>query len=275
MTPAIRLAFAACIATVTFASAALAQPDEEPTDHLQCYRVADPFAFRGRVDLAGPQFGVDESCRIRVKSLRFCRPVSKSVLRLGPAAPPLGDVPGQPLENDYLCYKVACPRELITDRTVTDQFGTRTLSFQRRHDGEGRLRAQLLCTPAFKEEVTTTTQPPQTTTTMEPTTTTLPPPTTTVPATCGGPGPTCGGACPSGEECFFSEAFDGCHCAPEPCTGFCFCITNNPCEVPDDCRPPTQGNCLPGAQRCHGQSCTSHANCPAGQPCADITPFLQ
>ena len=43
--------------------------------------------------------------------------------------------------GDRICYDVKCPKVIIDDQEVTDQFGTRTLT---------KFKAKMVCTPAVK-----------------------------------------------------------------------------------------------------------------------------
>ncbi len=106
------------------------------------------------------QFQLTGNCRLVGKAAEFCVPVEKTVVNAGDAPGSLIGS-GQDLsDNDYVCYKIKCPRQTIPDTTVSDQFSVRGLT---------RIKtAGKLCVPAVKGVATTTT----TTTT----TTSLPPP---------------------------------------------------------------------------------------------------
>jgi hypothetical protein len=111
-------------------------------DHLKCYKVKDALSLAGTADLDTPQFGADPACRVS-KAKLFCVPATKTGVAVtdratGTLITPLPVSGPQP--GDRMCYKVRCPN-LPPDQSVTDQFGNRTLS---------KLRAALLCTPAFK-----------------------------------------------------------------------------------------------------------------------------
>jgi hypothetical protein len=120
------------------ASAASAQV----ADHLQCYKIKDPVALKGVVDLDSPQLGAAAGCRVS-KAKLFCVPAEKTVVSASNGAQPLVPLPhgGPAVATDGVCYKVKCPTVTLADQQVTDQFGTRTLS---------KLKASMLCTPAVK-----------------------------------------------------------------------------------------------------------------------------
>jgi len=108
-------------------------------DHLKCYRVKDPLKLKGVVDLTPTQespFDVEEGCKI-AKAKKYCIPVMKDVDESATNVPVV-PFPGQPLVDDYICYKVRCPEVDIT-RDIVDQFGTRRLE---------KFKARELCVPA-------------------------------------------------------------------------------------------------------------------------------
>ncbi len=223
-----------------------------PFDHYKCYRVRDTAKFKSVVDLTAfqTQFNVDPQCEVKGKAKIFCVPVIKDVLKLTyPKNSTLTPVvmPGQDLAEDRLCYKIKCPKAVIADEEVQDQFGTRRI---------GKFKASLLCTNAIKTSFTTTT-----------TTTTLPQGCTLDAAgqcsgTCPIPGDICAiqvdGTCdcgPQQHDCSFDPAIGICGgLCPIPgdvCTtfpgGFCDCVPPQPCA-------------MDAAGVCGGQ-------CPAGQVC--------
>mgnify|MGYP000328604754 CR=1 FL=1 len=130
-------------------------------DHLTCYKAKDSQKIDAQVtlDAIQNQFDPPGGCRVIGKAKLFCVPTDKTVQQLlvnkQPATPQT--VTG-PSAGDVVCYKVKCPATAIGDELVSDQFGTRTLS---------GFKVSLLCAPAVKGSVPTTT----TTTTTVPTTT--------------------------------------------------------------------------------------------------------
>jgi uncharacterized protein DUF1566 len=115
-------------------------------DHLKCYKVKDALNLGGTADLDTPQFGADPGCKIS-KALLFCVPATKANVAVTnkTTKTPITPLPVSGLNpGDRICYKVKCPTPAtpIPDQSVTDQFGNRTVS---------KLKAALVCTPAFKE----------------------------------------------------------------------------------------------------------------------------
>jgi hypothetical protein len=111
-------------------------------DHLKCYKIKDPLALKGVLDVDTPQFGADPGCRVS-KAKLFCVPASKTVVSVedkvtGPITPL--PVLGAPTSDDRVCYKLKCP-VAPADQQVTDQFGTRTLDL---------VKTSYVCTPAVK-----------------------------------------------------------------------------------------------------------------------------
>lgn len=137
------LTFVATILGLALAAPALTQT---PTDHLQCYKVADPTKLKGILDIDSPQLGLTTGCKISNAKL-FCVPASKTVRETSGRVLPVG---GQTLSDDRVCYKIKCPKPFPPDQEVTDQFGNRVL---------GKLKPTIICTPAVKGP------PPSTTTT--------------------------------------------------------------------------------------------------------------
>src|SRR5262249_12048834 len=82
-------------------------------DHLKCYRVRDA-ATRARytsaIDTRDPaDFPVEAGCVVRVPASVLCVAARQIVI----SPPPPGTPAGQP-SQDYLCYKVKCPRNKPT-----------------------------------------------------------------------------------------------------------------------------------------------------------------
>jgi hypothetical protein len=163
-------------------------------DHLECYKIKDPLALRGIVDLDSPQFGVAAGCSVS-KAKMFCVPAEKTVIQATDknGAITLLDVPG-PDPGDRICYKIKCPAVTIPDQQVSDQFGTRTIT---------KFKTAMMCTPAVKG------LPPSTTTTT--TTTTLP----LLPD---------GSACTLAAQCVSASCVDGV-CCNTACAGTCQACT--------------------------------------------------
>jgi hypothetical protein len=140
MTRSLRLATVA-VALLVCGGPAQAQ------DHEKCYKIKDPVALTGIVDLTTPQFGLEPGCVIG-RGTYFCAPASKTVVsatdkKTGVAITPL-PVFAPPAPVDRICYRIKCPvppPPFPPDQTVTDQFGTRLLS---------KFRASFVCTPAVK-----------------------------------------------------------------------------------------------------------------------------
>ena len=112
-------------------------------DHLQCYQVRDALNLGAVVDLDSPQLGLAAGCKVS-RAKYFCVPAKKTVVSAVDRATglPLAPLPvGGPDAGDRLCYKVKCPTPStsIPARSVTDQFGNRTVA---------KFKASFLCTPA-------------------------------------------------------------------------------------------------------------------------------
>ena len=106
-------------------------PANRPFDHLKCYRIKDPFRFKASArisPLQNPPLSLAPGCRIKVTAREFCVPAHK---QLGPTLStniPFEDLSGQDLINDFLCYKIRCPRQDQPKRlAVADQFGRRVI----------------------------------------------------------------------------------------------------------------------------------------------------
>jgi hypothetical protein len=147
--------YTALLAAIAVAAAAAtpagAQP-APPYDHLTCFKMRDSFGAAdskftalASFESLQAQFGISPACRVRVKATQFCVPARKQLDDSGGA--PVTDFVGQPLDNDFICYKVACPKipEGIPDLEVEDQFGRRSLTGFKNS-------IQTICTPARKVE---------------------------------------------------------------------------------------------------------------------------
>lgn len=129
---------------------AAAQDQDRYPDHLRCYKIKDSGNFLAQADFLTNdmqrQLLPDEKgCKIRVKSLEFCVPVQKDRVFNpdNPKEAPHEDFVGQALDNDFLCYKVTCPKSdfAVNPLPVLDQFGERDIKLS---------RTTKLCAPARK-----------------------------------------------------------------------------------------------------------------------------
>jgi hypothetical protein len=71
-------------------------------DHLKCYKMKDPHNFTAVANLTpfqNPPFPVEPGCKIKVKGLEFCIPVTKTLVP-GTSNAPSAPVVGQPLQNE-------------------------------------------------------------------------------------------------------------------------------------------------------------------------------
>ena len=125
-------------ATVAVAFLALALPAisqaQNVNDHLKCYKIKDSHRYSAVADLITnsdqSMYPSEAGCRIMVKSKEFCLPINKDRI-LQPNSKrdaPHEDVVGQDLTNDFLCYKVRCPKDPTgamppSAQDVVDQFG--------------------------------------------------------------------------------------------------------------------------------------------------------
>jgi hypothetical protein len=189
LTPSVGLSAGVCCFDPTKTCDAADGCDEGPCgppcdDHLKCYRIIDPLALEGVVDIDTKQFGLEPGCKIESAKV-FCVPATKHVREatdLGASPPePIDLLPifGPPAPGDRICYSIKCPKPYPEDQVVSDQFGTREVK---------RLRPTMLCTPAVKRV------PP-------------PPP-------CGETSPECNGQCPPDLECAPVPGADVCGAWP-------------------------------------------------------------
>jgi hypothetical protein len=142
----------------------------QPFDHLQCHKMKDPHKFDAVVDLEPlqvPVFLPAAGCKIKVKGKEFCVPTNKQVQSTDA---PAEAVVGQEQTHDFICYKMKCPKAVISDTEVTDQFGTRMLT-NLKPSGK-------ICVPAVKGG------PPPTVTTTTTSTTSTSTTSTTLPTSC-------------------------------------------------------------------------------------------
>jgi|GEM_PF-2223226 len=143
-------------ATVTVAFLALALPAisqaQDVNDHLKCYKIKDSHKYSAVADLVTnsdqSMYPSEAGCKIMVKSKEFCLPINKDRIMQpdNKRDAPHEDVVGQDLTNDFLCYKVRCPRDPTgamppSAQDVVDQFGQRVI---------GGFRTIRMCTPAWK-----------------------------------------------------------------------------------------------------------------------------
>src|SRR5262245_49826180 len=135
-------------------------------DHLKCYKIKDSVKKATyTADLGGlvPEPG----CEVKLPGKLLCVATAKTNVNPTPPGAPDGSPAGA-----FVCYKTKCPKAATPVVTVTDQFGTRTVTPS---------TAQLLCAPVLPATPpTTTTNPSASTTTMSTatstTTTTISPP---------------------------------------------------------------------------------------------------
>ena len=133
---------ATALVAVVICVALAAPTTAQVPDHLKCFKVKDPLRPAGTADLNTPQFGADAGCILK-KAMLFCVPATKTNVTVTDKATgnPITPLPvSGPDPGDRICYKAKCPN-VPADQSVTDQFGNRTLS---------KLKASLVCTPAFK-----------------------------------------------------------------------------------------------------------------------------
>jgi hypothetical protein len=234
------------------------QPGTGPFDHLKCYKITSPKKVKALADLTPlqPQFPVEPGCKV-TGPVAFCVPVCKSNVQ----PPPPGGVPVGPQEGDHLCYKIACPKSVPTLPAAQDQFGTFPLKFG---------KAELLCTPAIKSGVPTT----STTTTSSSSSTT----TSTIHCRFDLAVNGCIGGCATpGTQCVqLSANFCDCvkppvccECGPAPavclntsgtCPASCTTVPNATCDT-------TTGHCECGSCNdaglvCNGIPCSTNQPCP-------------
>jgi hypothetical protein len=158
-------------------------------DHLLCYKMTDPIKLQTYTDMIAelqPEF-TQKGCLI-IKPVKFCVPATKHVNVAASKAAPLNpNIIGQPLKNDYVCYKTLCKQPVPPpDKLVFDQFGARL---------EEKFQPTEICVPAAKR-----------------------------PPFCGTYNNKCQGACPDPKlECKIVKANGTatCDCAPKstPCGG--------------------------------------------------------
>jgi hypothetical protein len=105
-------------------------------DHLECFKPKDTVKLKAVADLVGPGLYAATGCKLGPAN-NYCTPVIKQVTETNVPVIPL---PGQNLTNDFICYKMKCPKVALTQGAV-DQFGARTLT---------KMKQQQLCVPAQK-----------------------------------------------------------------------------------------------------------------------------
>ncbi len=114
-------------------------------NHEKCYKIKDPLKFAGNVDLSST-FGLEAGCVVS-SAKYFCVPASKTVNSATDVTTGLPIVPlplyAPPAPSDRICYKIKCPKSVIADQSVTDQFGNRT------YPGS-KFKAVFMCTPAVQ-----------------------------------------------------------------------------------------------------------------------------
>ncbi|MCC6847358.1 MAG: hypothetical protein IT294_02565 [Deltaproteobacteria bacterium] len=283
------IASAAAVLTLSVTSVAAAQL-VPIFDHLKCYAIKDyaPKAVY-KVDLLPeqrPPFNLETGCKVVVPAKLFCIDVAKQNAQ----PPPPGAAPG-PKASDYLCYKLACPKQTLPTLLVNDQFGSRDVTVK---------PPKFLCAPATKEIQHQTPTPTATATPIAPTET----PTATRTPGCAfdtaAGGGQCAGPCPpsgSGnpQQCVFVINADGtadCDCRePDPacqsagahvCAGPCpdprdqcrvapddSCVCSHPCSLDPTAVPQCSGDCPDPTEVCvvnttGGCDCRPPNNPPCG-----------
>jgi hypothetical protein len=179
-------------------------------DHMLCYKMTDSFNFGTpppTVDMLAqlqPEF-TQNGCTL-VKPVEFCVPADKTVTS---GANPNPNIVGAPLQNDYTCYSVQCPKQVEpASKVATDQFGTHV---------QKNYRPSTVCVPAVKD-----------------------------PVECGGVGTSatgaamCNGACPTGDTCQFDRKNKICTCTGQTaCTGKpnSAGLCGGPCPAGQVCAP--------------------------------------
>jgi len=102
-------------------------------DHLKCYKVKDSAA---KVTYTATVTGLttETGCQIKVPAQMCCVPAEKSNVT---PPPPGGGGTGVP--NTFCCYKLKCAKATLSPQSVSDQFGTRSVTPS---------TAKLLCAPS-------------------------------------------------------------------------------------------------------------------------------
>src|SRR5262245_53633749 len=112
--------FVALIAALTLPALASAQPVQ---DHLKCYKVKDSRAKASyTADLGG--LVSEPGCLIKVPGTMLCVEATKTNVN---PPPPDGTDNGRPAGR-FLCYKLKCPKPVLTPLPWHDQFGATTLT---------------------------------------------------------------------------------------------------------------------------------------------------
>ena len=166
--------------TALVLQAATAPAQGTVPDHLFCYKMQDPLQISTAVDMLAelqPEFS-QKGCVLK-KAVQFCVPAVKANAI---PAPPNPNIVGQPLQDDYICYKATCPDSVRpASKVVTDQFGQRL---------EKQFQPVTVCVPAKKTPLGC----PVGSTTAA----------------------TCGGACPPPGRCHFDGKTKECECVDTP-----------------------------------------------------------
>jgi hypothetical protein len=110
------IAFALLVSgTVAPIGAALAQP---VSDHLGCYRVKDP-AARKRFSVTLTNAGGTQTCTATTPATSAC--LASQVTAIVPTPPGVG--PSADAAEDFLCYRVKCPKAPRSSAETTDELG--------------------------------------------------------------------------------------------------------------------------------------------------------
>jgi hypothetical protein len=88
--------------------------EKEGTTHLKCYKVRDAQKLQALADLVTPQLGTETGCKVSSRSVELCVPAVKTVQEAEVNGEPIVPAPGPgpAAAGDYICYKLACPKEL-------------------------------------------------------------------------------------------------------------------------------------------------------------------
>lgn len=122
---------------VMLVTAIFAAPAHALHDHLKCFKMLDPLALRGVVDIDAAPVATPAGCKLG-KGRYYCTPASKTVFNSNRQTFPFS---GRELSDGRICYNLRCSKPNPADQTADDQFGSRTVS---------KLKPRLLCTPAVK-----------------------------------------------------------------------------------------------------------------------------
>jgi hypothetical protein len=111
-------------------------------NHAKCYKIKDSVKLKAIVDLYTPNFGPDSGCSVK-KAKSLCVPAHKQVTEatINNVVTSVRDDGEELTDNESICYKIKCAKQVLADQTFLDQFGIHQM---------GKLKASLLCVPAIK-----------------------------------------------------------------------------------------------------------------------------